>query len=101
MGIRGRTCDPADENKTFSFLSRQYLSYENPGYYYHDGRSGFFRRRYGKSEYEQVKTAIEAVANGLSLRKAAKLFSISKSVLHRYSKQGIPFLMEKCAQSQF
>ncbi|KAG7205726.1 hypothetical protein KM043_007675 [Ampulex compressa] len=48
------------------------------------------RRKYHKREPEHIRSAVEAVANGMSLRKAAKLFSIPKSVLHRYSKQGIP-----------
>ncbi|XP_016905939.1 zinc finger protein 524-like [Apis cerana] len=44
------------------------------------------RPRPRELEFEHVKSAIEAVANGLSLRKAANMFCISKSVLHRYSK---------------
>lgn len=46
-------------------------------------------------DIERIKLAVEAVASGLSLRKAAEKFSISKSVLHRYSKLGIPGVMEK------
>lgn len=44
---------------------------------------------------QQVMAAIEAVANGMSLRKAAKMHSISKSVLHRYSKEFIPDSMRR------
>ncbi|KAG5331139.1 LOLA3 protein, partial [Acromyrmex charruanus] len=38
-------------------------------------------------DLEQARRAVNAVANGMSLRKAAKMYSISKSVLHRYSKR--------------
>jgi len=46
-----------------------------------------------------VKKAIEAVAAGMSLRKAAKKYSMSKSVLHRYTKMTIPAIYVKKFQS--
>lgn len=68
----------------------------------HLGRGCYIRRssfsgRFVRSEIdiERIKLAVEAVASGLSLRKAAEKFSISKSVLHRYSKLGILGVMEK------
>ncbi|CAK9815818.1 Longitudinals lacking protein, isoform G [Anthophora plagiata] len=59
-----------------------YCSYRR--WYYDGGRTRYYRRRYGKCELERVKSAVEAVANGLSFRKAARMFCMSKSVLHRY-----------------
>jgi len=45
-----------------------------------------------RPQSEMVKKAIEAVAAGMSLRKAAKMYSMSKSVLHRYTKMSISFM---------
>lgn len=42
------------------------------------------RPRYQKYSAEDLKTAMAAIDNGMSLRKAANLYRISKSVLHRY-----------------
>ncbi|KOX74700.1 Zinc finger protein Xfin [Melipona quadrifasciata] len=53
-----------------------------------------FSGRFVRSEIdiERIKLAVEAVASGLSLRKAAEKFSISKSVLHRYMECQYPVI---------
>ncbi|XP_011139895.1 protein jim lovell isoform X11 [Harpegnathos saltator] len=55
---------------------------------------------YKRCVSEEMMRAIEAVANGMSLRKAAQIHStstrhISKSLLHRYSKEFLPDSMRR------
>lgn len=43
----------------------------------------------------EVSQAVDAVKNGMSLRRAAETYNIAKSVLHRYVKYGVPNFTRK------
>lgn len=71
-------------HKGFLFLFAEF------GVVYEECKYQVYLPKYQKHDPENVRNALAAIDQGMSLRKAAQIYSIPKSVLHRYKTRGVP-----------